>query len=312
MKIIVTLTVSFVLAIFWWLLLEGKAPSVSRHDFEIDQYRQLVDADLNNRPIEIRYEIVGTDVAPGFAAETWNFGSNFHSSHTATQIVWPTRTIIIDAAVDQTMAKIMQQSDDLATYDPESFDRMIRGIDAAESVWITHAHPDHVMGIAQHPDLQSLANKLMFNSQQIALWGASSDPKLWPQLPSSIVAYDVSEATLIAPGVVLIPTAGHTPGSQSFYIQLQDKREYLMIGDLVWSVSNIENLKTRPRFLNYFYLSPPEDRAAVLSQIKALNNLTSEAPDLMVLPSHDTNHLNELFERSDIVKGFLLTEPIEN
>jgi len=292
----------------WWLFLEGTPPSTPIEGFEIERYRQLVDAGSLNLPIEMRFETVGTDVAPGFAGEAGNFFGEYHASYTATQVVWPDKHIIIDAAVDYEGSQRIKQSDEHFAYYPESFQRIMKGISSAESTWITHAHLDHVMGIALHPNLVKLSTKINLNRAQKDLWDKSSARGMWPEMPDTVKVIDISEPKLIAPGVVVIPTVGHTPGSQSFYIQLKDKREYLMIGDVVWLMSNVENLKTRPRILELMFFEEKEDRKAVLSQIRALNDLAKQEPNLMIIPSHDTKHLQSLFDSSDVIQGFLLKE----
>lgn len=293
-----------VLISFWWLFLEGSAPTDTNHPFDVLWYRQLVDEGSGAKPTELRVEIVGTDVAPGFAAQTGNFRSDYHTSYTSMQVVWPDRHIIVDGAVDQSTAEKIQQSKHQSRFYPESYERVIDAISSAESIWITHAHPDHVMAIAYHPDLVNLASKINMNTEQIKLWNYSAEKEGWPNLPSGISVQDVLLPKLIAPGVVLVPTRGHTPGSQSYYIQLANGQEYLLIGDIIWQMSNIESLKTRPRILQYLLFDPDEDRKAVLSQVMALNLLKNQSPDLVVLPSHDSNHLATEIKQNRIKKGF--------
>jgi len=306
-KLIALSAFIFFLLLFWWLLLQGSTRNAGDFFYDVEKFRQLVDAGgLDHRPTEIRCEFVGSNVAPGIAAETGNFRDQYYFSFTATQIVWPDKHMIIDGAVDYAVAQEMRTSEDEFVFNSESYQRVLKGISGADSVWLTHAHLDHVMAIAEHPDLKLLVPKLKLNSQQINLWQASSEKGLWSKLPDSVEAYDIQKPTLIAPGVVLVPNAGHTPGSQSFYIQLKNDREFFIIGDIVWVMSNIENLKTRPRLLQYMVFDPNEERRVVLSQVKALNILSKNEPKLSILPSHDTRHLTSLIESGHLKMGFLL------
>ena len=56
----------------------------------------------------------------------------------------------------------------------------------------------------------------------------------------------LTEPTRVAPGVVLIPAAGHTPGSLYVFVALANGQEVLLVGDTVWSHHNLNRAVGRP------------------------------------------------------------------
>ena len=296
-----------VLAIaFWWLLLDARAPASAEDLFDLDAYRTMVSEDAGNLPVEIRIETVGTDTAPGFAADAGDFGREFQLAYTALQIVWPDQAIVIGGAADEATAAEMAQSVEASHFDGDAYQRVLEAMLQAEQVLITHEHLDHVMAIARHPDPAALAPRLRLNALQLdAMPQFAIDGELADEIAgSATTSFDGPER--IAPGVVRVPSAGHTPGTQSFYVRLASGEEYFLIGDIVWAMSNIDNLSTRPRLLQYLMFDPNEDRPNVLAQVRALHDMRAANPDIILVPSHDRDHLDALVANGQLRSNFLL------
>ncbi len=101
-----------------------------------------------------------------------------------------------------------------------------------------------------------------------------------------------------------MPGRGHTPGSQMVFITLESGEELLLIGDIVWTMGSIENLKTRPVLTQYVVFKPNyEDRDAIKRQVRALHDLMLAEPDLTIIPSHDRVYLKSLPADGPIVWG---------
>lgn len=292
----------------WWLLLDGDAPDRAPGEFDITEWRALIEASEGARPTSVRMEVVGTDIAPRWATEAGNFGNPAHMAYTAFQIAWPDRSVVIGGAADEATLREMAQSD-AAQFNHGAYKRLEEAMLAADEVWITHEHLDHVMAIARHPDPEALAPKLRLNEHQIAMMPrfaiGALDPAIAGVRPETFAA-----PRLIAPGVVMAPAPGHTRGSQVFYVVTADANELLLIGDIVWTMTNIENLKTRPRLLQFVVFDPNEARAAVLRQVRALHDLVAAEPDLIIVPSHDRSYLERLVDGGLLELGFEL--PVES
>jgi glyoxylase-like metal-dependent hydrolase (beta-lactamase superfamily II) len=106
----------------------------------------------------------------------------------------------------------------------------------------------------------------------------------------------------VAPGVVLIRAAGHTPGSQIIYVRRTDGREYLFIGDVAWHKRNIDLVRERARLVTWWFLR--EDRDAVMLQLAELNRLQRDEPDMLIMPGHDPAVLAGAIEAGHLSKEF--------
>ena len=292
---------------FWWLLLGSKAPKSADGEFDIAAYRALTANDAGVRPTSVNIEVVSTDLAPSFATEAGNFSGNKKMASTAFQIVYADRTIVIGGALDEQMAAEMSQSKTESTFDQDAYSRLTAAMVAAEQVWITHEHPDHVIAISRHPDPAALAPLLRLSADQIsvlATYAVNGD--LAPEI-ASIDPVTLTSPTLVAPGVVIDHTPGHSPGSMTMFVTLADGSEYLLIGDIVWMMSNIEALRSRPRLLEIvFHLG--EDRKAVQRQVRALHDMRIAEPNIIIVPSHDGVYLDGLVAQGQLVDGFVIWE----
>jgi glyoxylase-like metal-dependent hydrolase (beta-lactamase superfamily II) len=305
LKILAALIVLFIGAA-WWLLMDASAPLKANSEFDLTVFRELVaQGDPSTFPAELRIETLGTDEVPSFAAEAGWFTDDVRMAYTALQLVYRgtnKQTLIIGGAINQSYSDKSAQSA-AATFDSKAYDRLVSALSSADQIWITHEHPDHVMAITHHPDPASIAAQLKLNQQQLnTLPIFAADEVLDPAL-SNIAPTPVGMPIRIAPGVVAFPSPGHSPGSVSFFVKLNNGREYLLIGDIVWMMHNIKSLKSRPRLLNLAF-GLGEDRAMVQQQVRALHDLQLAEPELIIVPSHDAIYLDQLVRDNHLIQGF--------
>ena len=278
--------------LFWWLLLSSSDAAKSAPGlFELEDWRSKARVPTSELPTAIRILEVGRDTAPPFAAQAGRFGAPVAMSYNAVEIVYPERRIVIGGAVDRATAEGMALSDTEWHFSDTAYAELTEAMLSAEQVLMTHEHLDHVMAIARHPEPAALAPNLVLNAPQIAALPLFADGTLDPAL-SGLQSGLSGEVVSIAPGVVIVPAAGHTPGSQMVFIGLQNGAEILLIGDIVWNMGAIEALKTRPVLTQYMVFRPNyEDRAAIKQQVRALHDMMAQHPQLVVLPAHDRDWL---------------------
>lgn len=289
----------------WWLFVGlSQAPKAAPGVVDIDAWRDMVREAGGVRPVEIRVLEVGSDVAPMLAARAGAFGSEWLTSYNSVQLVYPDTTLVIGGAVDRLTAEGMVQSKAAWRFDDAAYGVLARALLQASQVLITHEHLDHVMAVARHPDPASLAPQLYLNAPQIAALPQFAQGSLDPALAELAPRLDGS-VQLVAPGVVVVPMPGHTPGSQLVFITLENGQEYLMVGDIVWSMTSIEELTMRPVFTQFIVFDPNEDRDAIRTQIRALHDLMQAEPGLVVFPSHDRVWLDDLAAKNLISWGFV-------
>jgi glyoxylase-like metal-dependent hydrolase (beta-lactamase superfamily II) len=106
----------------------------------------------------------------------------------------------------------------------------------------------------------------------------------------------------MAPGVVLIKSPGHSPGSQMVYVKKVDGTEVLFVGDVAWQFRNIELVRERPRLVTRFFLK--EDRRAVFGELQELARLHEAEPKLSIVPGHDGATIETLVANGVLEKGF--------
>ena len=296
------LIVALIAAAFWWLLLDSRTPESAEDVFDIAAYRALI-TDDQVLPSDVNVEIVGDDLAPKFATETGGGFSKHELYYTALQIISAGETTVIGGAVDDLTAAAISQSDD-ASFDAAAYERLQASYASADQIFITHEHLDHVMAITRHRAPDTFADKLRLTAPQIdSLPRYAPTSGLSPAL-ASLTPTDISSPMRIAPGVVVDKAAGHSPGSLVFFVRRDDGQEYLFIGDIVWAMSNIDNLKTRPRLLQYMFFEPDEDRKQVLRQVRALHDIAAREPNLIIVPDHDGAHLRKLIKQGALGERF--------
>ncbi len=276
----------------WWLLLDSRPPASAEGEFDIVAYRALVEND-RRLPEKIAVETVGEDFGPAYGVETMGGLGEFEIAFTAFQIVSDAGDIVIGGAVDAAGAEATRRSEDGA-FDPLAYARLLEAMSDAEQVFITHAHYDHTGAILANPQPRALAGKLRLTAPQIAEMTRTAEGGELPRGFGRLRAAEFDGPTRVAPGVVVVPTPGHTEGSLSFYVKRADGVELLLIGDIAWAYSNITRLRTRPRLIQYLIPDWSEDRAAILRQIRALHELRLAEPGLVIIPSHDAAYLRGL------------------
>ena len=117
-------------------------------------------------------------------------------------------------------------------------------------------------------------------------------PEKWPA--GALEGYsplDYDKYVAVAPGVVLIRAAGHTPGSQLVYVQRADGTEYLFLGDVAWAKLMVDEVVERPRAITALI---GEDRGHVLRQLEQLHALAQSEPKLHQICGHDPEVVNAL------------------
>ncbi|MEL7540373.1 MAG: hypothetical protein AAGJ51_05675 [Pseudomonadota bacterium] len=307
------IAVSFSLAIVvmaataWWLLLAGSSAKKAEPSAQIDiaAWRALVDeTGPEDWPTSLNVLELGRDVAPAFLAQAGRFGDEYVISYTSFQIAWADKSIVVGGAVDAATATAMTQTPDVAEFYPANYNILTDAMLAADQVLMTHEHIDHVMAIARHPDAGALAPRLMLNQPQIDALPKFADGPLHPALVS-LTPRLTESVQQIAPGVVVARTPGHTPGSLVVFVRLQDGEEYLLIGDITWKFTGIDQLRTRPMVTQVVLFDPNEDRVHIKAQLRALHDLSTTEPDLVILPSHDRTHVQALVDRGALTDGFV-------
>jgi len=289
--------------LFWWMLISGSsAPKTADGVFDITDWRIRADRLDGDLPTEVRILEVGSDIVPSFIVQAGDFHGDTAMSYNAVEIVFPNYSIMVGGAIDLPTAELMRQSETDGLFDPAAYEQLTDALASAGKVLMTHEHPDHIIALARHPAPDVLAPRLLLNQPQITALPAFADGELAPALKTVQPGLS-GNVEAIAPGVVVVPAAGHSPGSQMIYIALENGEEVLLLGDIVWAMSNLDDLKTRPILTQYLVFDHSEDRATVKRQVRALHDLRVVEPDLIMVPAHDRDYLLKLAEDDKVKWG---------
>jgi glyoxylase-like metal-dependent hydrolase (beta-lactamase superfamily II) len=287
----ITLTIVVVLLVagggaYWWFIGDGNPPAnLQPYGFDLAAVRAKADELPGGKASEVRVEKVASFNFPAVASvggDGWQVTPMAAYSY---QVVLPTDTVIIDTAFTAAMGASLG-----AQIDDDAYARMEMAMAAATQIVVTHEHPDHIGGIIAYGDPQGIAKALRLNKEQV-----ESLPRYgltWPAELGDYAPIDYPDMLAIAPGVVLIRAPGHTPGSQMVYVKREDGRELLFIGDIGWSLRNVETGKSRPRLLSAFMLREDSDR--VFAQLATLKALHEAEPELLIVPGHDVAAVDAL------------------
>lgn len=283
-------------AAYYWYLGDGDPPAAPpAKTFDLAAMRAKADELPGGKALEIRVEKLADFAFPAVASvggDGWNI---LPMGAYAYEIVLPADNVIIDAGITEEMAGSLG-----ASIDTGAVARLRSSMDSATQIVLTHEHGDHVGGIVEQDDPELIRKALRLNRQQVD--GLDRYGLALPAALTDYVPLDYEGMIAIAPGVVLVRAPGHTPGSQLIYVQREDGREILFIGDIAWTMRNIETGKGRPRLMSDLMLG--EDRDEVFRQLSALGLLARSNPDLRIVPGHDSAALDALIASGIMTAGF--------
>lgn len=279
--------VALVLTLLKYFLLDTSAvPQRSRFAIDLAAMHALATKN-GGLPERIEVNRVATFTAPralvvaggGFAETTLAIAAH--------RVMWPTRSLIIDTALDNEDAAKMFKG---AAFDVAHYQNLQAAMQKAQTIVLTHEHPDHVGGLAHATDWALVRDQIKMTTEQVK----SKRLELFePARLSSLTPLDYNGLYAVAPGVVLQKAPGHSPGSQLVYVELANGAKYLFVGDIAWSLDNVRDLSGRPRIVSAFL---HEDRNAVADQLRTLHDLSG----VHLIVAHDNSALD-----ADVAAGLL-------
>lgn len=285
---------------YFWLFTQSSVPSSGQYTIDLAQVRALADSLPGEKPTEIRFEEVASMNAPSTGIIAGSGWGDATLTFYAFQLLYADHTAMIDTGMDKKTA----DETSAKNFDDAAFARVLSAMAVADPIVITHEHYDHVGGVATHPNLATVMPRLKLTKEQLSVPG-KMDPLVFPKdALTGYVPLDYDKLKAIAPGVVLVKAAGHTPGSQIVYVKRADGAEYLFLGDVAWHWRNVQEVRTRARVVT---LLMGEDRDGVLLQLQELNRLAAAEPKLTVVPGHDKPRIEQLVAGGFLKSGFQVT-----
>ncbi len=288
----------FVGAPVWYLFIDSSPWSSKAARLDIAGARQLVAAASGQKPDKVAFELVAFRNVPGNILAA---GSGFRPQLVGVMAyrleVPGARPIMIDTGLTPAYAQELG----MENFDSAAQARVDDALRTAGVILVTHEHADHLGGLAAitaTPGGTAIAAAARLNRYQVP-GGQNTLALPWAsgiKIPASIAQ---DRPQLVAPGVVVIPTPGHSPGSQMIYVQLADGTEFLFAGDT--APREVSWLERRPpaRLITDFTM--PQDRVALIGWLNALHELTRSDPTLHLIPGHDLDWLIDPNNKTPLV-----------
>jgi len=222
-------------------------------------------------------------------------------ARTAFQVVYRDGTIMIDSGMDLQVHKFFGRGVE-EPYFPDAAKEVERAVRAAKAIVMTHEHGDHVAGVIHTPFFAELAPKTVLTRTQVqTLLTEPQMPeiKLSPEQVKRFIVVDYDKYYPFAPGMTLIKSPGHTPGSQMVYVALDSGKEFVFAGDVAWHMDGVRAVtgKDAPWIT--------EDEPSIKGELTWLNGLTKTEKNVTVVLSHDEE------QRLDNIKQKLLGDHLE-
>jgi glyoxylase-like metal-dependent hydrolase (beta-lactamase superfamily II) len=165
------------------------------------------------------------------------------------------------------------------------------GVSDLRAVILTHAHWDHVSGLADLPGVPVWVTSAELDfvnsdSEQTAL-ARSIGVKTYQAYSfkdGPYLGFDSSYDVFGDGAVVIVPAKGHTPGSVIIFVTLASNKRYALIGDLAWQSEGVDIPAEKPWLPRVLV---GENREPVQQLLVRMHHLQKLMPELTVVPAHD-------------------------
>ena len=221
-------------------------------------------------------------------------------ARTAYQVVYPDGTVMVDAGMSLAVHRFFGRGVE-EPYFPAEAQKVERALSSAKAIVLTHEHGDHIGGVITSPAFATLAPKTTITRTQVETLMRT------PQMPEiklsadqvqrfNVIDYETVRA--FAPGMVLIKSSGHTPGSQMIYVVLQSGKEYVFAGDVAWHMDGVRQIRGKD--------APwiTEDEPNMVAELSWLNSLMRTEPNLSLVISHDEDQRLQYIRQRILGDGF--------
>jgi len=221
-------------------------------------------------------------------------------ARTAYQVVYADGTVMIDSGMDLQVHRFFGRGVE-EPYFPAEAQKVERALASAKAIVMTHEHGDHIAGVIRSPAFAMLAPKTTVTRTQLQTLMTT------PQMPEITLSaeqgqrfnvIDYETVRPFAPGMALIKSSGHTPGSQMIYVVLQSGKEHVFAGDVAWHMDGVRSIRGKD--------APwvTENEPNMTAELSWLNGLTRSEPNVAIVISHDEDQRLQYIRERVLGDGF--------
>ncbi|WP_169799517.1 MBL fold metallo-hydrolase [Novosphingobium lentum] len=289
--------VSVLVPIYYWLLIDssgGDAP----HHLDIAALRVEANRMPGAKPVAIEYEWAAGRLSPGTLLVAGGGLKRQPVATIAFRLLTPGGDTMIDSGLSRQQAHAMGYT----IINEARVAQIQQALSSARRLLFTHEHLDQIGGLLAHPEFGTIARHTILTPEQSPQAPLARNLP-WPADKSALPAPLVyTGMKAVAPGIVLIRSPSHTPGSQMIFVQLQNGHEFVFPGDIAAMQRNVTWLRPRSRLLADWLA--PEDRGQAIAWLHALAELKQQQPDLTIVYARDFTWLNGPRARALLHEGF--------
>ena len=165
-------------------------------------------------------------------------------------------------------------------------------------VLLTHAHWDHVSGLADLPGVPVLvtAEERRFIAEGGWISAVARDLEgvhyaTYAFTDGPYLGFTASHDLYGDGAIVIVPAPGHTPGSVVVFVALPTGRRYAFIGDLAWQHEGVADREERPWLQRCL---ADHDPALVRADLLRMAAILARFPAITIVPAHDARAFAEL------------------
>lgn len=248
-----------------------------------------------------------THRSAAFAYRGGSFGDQRDFVMTAVLVKHPRGDVLIDTGFGRSIDEHVQAMP-LGFRMATSYERgqaAAEQLDAAgydrgrlRGIVLTHAHWDHVSGVADFPETPVLVTAAERRFIDEGGWLTAVARSLldvryeeYEFEGGAYLGFEKSHDVHGDGSIVIVAAAGHTPGSVIVFVTLPSGRRYAFVGDLAWQREGITEREERPWLQRTL---ADWDESGVREQLLRMAAISRRFPEITLVPAHDARGFADL------------------
>jgi glyoxylase-like metal-dependent hydrolase (beta-lactamase superfamily II) len=159
------------------------------------------------------------------------------------------------------------------------------------AILLTHAHWDHVSGVADFPGVPvwvtAAERRFISEGGWITAVARETPGVTYREITfdgGPYLGFPASHDVHDDGSIVIVPAPGHTPGSVIVFLALPGGKRYALVGDLAWQREGIHEREERPWLQRTL---ADDDAQQVRENLLRMAAIAARFPEIALVPAHD-------------------------